>query len=420
MATKTRQFTSERKHTRLDFSPLTIACELVCTTPDSPVAQTANTALGQYEPDRTVSPTIIRPQVTVIDPDGIYSSGINNRNLSTDNHVWKVNGKAIASVWKEGTDYSIIKDATDDNGSLKVMKNLVAGGSAALSYEGKFNDFRTGTNYVVSASGMALTTTNKGDDVLQCMVDCDKVSYDPIEDRLLLYDYMIAQGSTKMKDRSTYVDGKSYERTVTVTLTSGTSTLTAVPSGLTMRLVGRGSTTAIVPSSLDHPEVKSVAFPSVVFDLRWLWSGEYEVQFVNAKGEIKARADIAVTREMSKLTQYEVARGNDIAPSQQRYYNEGIFAVAGKPIAYPELYYDIQWWTQAREYNGKTYTYADRIDRQTGVSMECSVDSLGIGHEKELCWFDVAMDIEERGVSEVLTDGDGAVLTDENGYVLFF
>ena len=161
MATKKRTFQSERKHTRLDFSPLAITCELVCITADSPTAQTANTALNQFEPDRGITPTIIRPQTTVNDPDGIYTSGINNHNLASDQHEWFVNGTPIAKAWKQGTDYDIIKDATEDNGSLKIMRNIIPGEVATLSYRGKFNDFRTGTNYNVEASGMARSPDRK-------------------------------------------------------------------------------------------------------------------------------------------------------------------------------------------------------------------------------------------------------------------
>ena len=162
MANKKRTFQSERKHTRLDFSPLNLTCELVCITPDAPTAQTANTALGQYEPDRSITPTIIRPPTTVNDPDGIFTSGINNRNLASDQHAWFVNSTPIDKVWKEGTDYEIIKDDTDDNGSLKVMLNITPGEVAALSYTGMFYDFRTGTKNSVNGSGMVLTTTDKG------------------------------------------------------------------------------------------------------------------------------------------------------------------------------------------------------------------------------------------------------------------
>ncbi|OZT04960.1 hypothetical protein [Prevotella sp. 885] len=423
MANKKRTFQSERKHTRLDFSPLVITCELVCTTADSPTAQTANTALGQYEPDRSVTPTIIRPQTTVNDPDGIYTSGINNHNLASDQHAWFVNGTPIAKVWKEGTDYTIIKDSSDDNGSLKIMRNIVPGEVATLAYQGMFNDFRTGTNYVVNGSGMALTTTDKGGNKMACSVDCEQLAYDPLKDELALYEYLVAEGIEKAGQRDKFVNGKSYERTVTITLTQGTSTITELPKGMTMRLVERGKNTALAAGTLEHPEIKSVAFPKIGFDMRFTWQQEFEVQFVNASGKVETSAGISLIRDMSYLTQHDVARGNDIVPGQQRYYNYGIFAAGDQPIQYPELYYDIQWWTQARVYDPSTkaYKYAERIERQAGASMECSVESLGIGFEKNLCWFDVSMDIEEREPAAVLTAADaGTVLTDDKGNVLIF
>ena len=423
MVNKKRTFKSERKHTRLDFSPLQTTCELVCITADSPTAQTANTALGQYEPDRSVTPTIIRPQTTVNDPDGIYTSGINNHNLASDQHAWFVNGTPIAKVWKEGTDYTIIKDTSDDNGSLKIMRNIVPGEVATLSYQGSFNDFRTGTNYVVNGGGMALTTTDKGGNKIDCSVDCEQLAYDPLKDELALYEYLVAEGIEKAGQRDKFVNGKSYERTVTITLTKGTSTITELPKGMTMRLVERGKSTALAAGTLEHPEIKSVAFPHIGFDMRFTWQKEFEVQFVDASGKVQTSAGISLIRDMSCLTQHDVARGNDIVPGQQRYYNYGIFAAGDQPIQYPELFYDIQWWTQARVYDASTkaYKYAGRIDRQTGESMECSVDSLGIGYEKNLCWFDVSMDIEERDPAAVLTAADtGTVLTDEKGNVLIF
>lgn len=423
MANKKRTFQSQRKHTRLDFSPLVISCSLVCITPDSPTAQAANTALGQYEPDRKITPTIIRPEVRVNDPDGIYTSGINNLNLASDQHEWFINSKPIATVWKVGVDYDIIKDNTDDNGSLKVKKNLVPGEVAELRYRGKFYDFRTGTNNNVSGSGIVLTTIDKGSNKIDCSVDCELLTYDPLKDELLFYEFLVAEGIEQEGQRDKFVNGKSYERTVTVTLTSGTSTLTALPKGWTMRLVERGKTTALTANTLDRPEITAISFPTIKFDLRFVWSEQYEVQILDANGNVQASTGISIIRNMSILTQHEVARGNDIVPGQQRYFNKGIFAAGSQLIQYPQLYYEIQWWTQARVYDTTTssYKYADRINRQIGESMECSVESLGIDNEKNLCWFDVAMDIEEREPATILTTEDAnTVLTDENGNVLFF
>lgn len=423
MVTKKRTFKSERKHTRLDFSPLVVSCELVCITPDSPTAQTANTALGQYEPDRSITPTIIRPQTTVNDPDGIYASGINNRNLASDQHAWFVNSMPIAKVWRENTDYEIIKDATDDNGSLKIKRNIAPGEVAVLSYEGMFNDFRSGTNYVVEASGMPLTTTDKGGNKVSCSVDCEQLTYDPLKDELLLYEYLVAEGIETAGQRDKFINGKSYERTVTINLTVGTNTLTELPEGWTMRIVERGGETAITAASIEHPEIKSIAFPEIKFDMRFVWEQEFEIQILDAKTNVQANVGISLIRDMGMLTQHDIARGNDIVYGQQRYYNSGIFAAGEQLIQYPQLYYEIQWWTQARVYDEvkKAYAYADKIYRQIGESMECSVESLGIGYEKNLCWFDVSMDIEEREPASILTTEDAnIILTDEEGNVLFY
>ena len=423
MVTKKRTFKSERKHTRLDFSPLVVSCELVCITPDSPTAQTANTALGQYEPDRSITPTIIRPQATVNDPDGIYASGINNRNLASDQHAWFVNSMPIAKVWRENTDYEIIKDATDDNGSLKIKRNIAPGEVAVLSYEGMFNDFRTGTNYVVEASGMPLTTTDKGGNKVSCSVDCEQLTYDPLKDELLLYEYLVAEGIETAGQRDKFINGKSYERTVTINLTVGTNTLTELPEGWTMQIVERGGETAITAASIEHPEIKSIAFPEIKFDMRFVWEQEFEIQILDAKTNVQANVGISLIRDMGMLTQHDIARGNDIVYGQQRYYNSGIFAAGEQLIQYPQLYYEIQWWTQARVYDEvkKAYAYADKIYRQIGESMECSVESLGIGYEKNLCWFDVSMDIEEREPASILTTEDAnIILTDEEGNVLFY
>lgn len=294
---------------------------------------------------------------------------------------------------------------------------------AELRYRGKFYDFRTGTNNNVSGSGIVLTTTDKGSNKIDCSVDCELLTYDPLKDELLFYEFLVAEGIEQEGQRDKFVNGKSYERTVTVTLTSGTSTLTALPKGWTMRLVERGKTTALTANTLDRPEITAISFPTIKFDLRFVWSEQYEVQILDANGNVQASTGISIIRNMSILTQHEVARGNDIVPGQQRYYNKGIFSAGSQLIQYPQLYYEIQWWTQARVYDTTTssYKYADRINRQIGESMECSVESLGIGNEKNLCWFDVAMDIEEREPATILTTEDAnTVLTDENGNVLFF
>ena len=104
-------FASRRTHTRVKFSPLTVSCQLVCVTPQSPAAQTVNTLQSppQYEPNRALSPTAIFPDVRAVDPDNIFPHGPANKYLSLDvgGIAWYVNEQPIADVWEPDVDFTI-------------------------------------------------------------------------------------------------------------------------------------------------------------------------------------------------------------------------------------------------------------------------------------------------------------------------
>ena len=84
----------------MKFEPLTVSCSLVCLTPQSPATQSINTTLTpiEYEPDRTVSPTVIFPDVRANDIDNVFKHGSANEYLSLDTLKWQVDGKDIGSV----------------------------------------------------------------------------------------------------------------------------------------------------------------------------------------------------------------------------------------------------------------------------------------------------------------------------------
>lgn len=422
-----RSYKSQRQHTRRDFTPLTVSCELECTTPQSPLAQTSNALNTEFEPDRKVSPTVVRPRTTVIDPDGIYGNGINNAHLSSEEHKWFLNSRPISELWQEGSDkdYEILKTADEDNGSLKIYKNITAGDVYALSYEGMFNDFRTGTNYVVESTNSAvLTTTDKGSDEYKCQVENNDLIYDPSRDRLLVFEYEKGLGMPTNGTRDDYIDGKSYQRTVEVLLTHGQETLTKLPDGVEMRICEKGSDTAIVPSTTDNPEIISATFPNITVDLRWYWHKELDVKFFNkATGRELCSDSIKMTRELPMLTPQSLKpkRGNDIATQQTMYYNCCEPAWPGRIIGYPELYYEIQWFTQARKPGDRdgSSVYAEPVKRNIGTNMQCKVSELGLGTKKELAWMDVGFDVYERETASILQSEDGgSYLTDEAGNIL--
>ena len=241
-------FQSKRGHTRVKFEPLNVSCSLVCLTPQAPMAQVVNTTLSpiEYEPDRSVAPTLILPEVRAIDLDNVFQHGAVNQYLTLDSLEWTVDGKSINSVWTEGVDYEIIKTEDDTRGALKVFKNLGASEKAVLHFKGKFLDWRTGIIIDVDSGDAALTCTDKGDDIMDCHIDKPVVEYDPLFDDLLLYDYKMARGIPVNGARADYINGKSFEQTVNVVLTDGTKECATIPAGISMKLVKLGSDTALV------------------------------------------------------------------------------------------------------------------------------------------------------------------------------
>lgn len=415
-------FQSKRGHTRVKFEPLNVSCSLVCLTPQSPMAQVINTTLSpiEYEPDRSDTPTLILPEVRAIDLDNVFQHGAANQYLTLDNMEWTVNGKRINSTdsgWKEGVDYEIIKTEDDTRGALKVFKNLGANEKAVLHFKGKFFDWRTGIIIDVESGDEALICTDKGENIMQCHIDKPVIEYDPLFDDLLLYDYKKARKISVYGSRADYINGKSFEQTVNVVLTDGTKECSTLPDGISMKLVKLGSDTAIVANSEENPEVMEISYPNIKFDMRLIDKADYEVQFLKDSTMV-CRATIGLHTSCTMPVLGQGAIGSDIAASQKEYFNSVLLNLADRQVEYPELYYLIQWFTQAKYNDNGTWKYAAQKTWQRGVNMEAAVADLGIGLTQNNSFFDFWFELEAHKPCQLLTDENGLILTDEDGNFL--
>ena len=412
-------FQSQRGHTRVKFEPLNVSCSLVCLTPQSPMAQVINTTLSpiEYEPDRSVTPTLVLPEVRAIDLDNVFQHGAVNKYLTLDSLEWTVDGKSINSVWTEGVDYEIIKTEDDTRGALKVFKNLGANEKAVLHFKGKFLDWRTGIILDVESGDEALICTDKGENIMQCHIDKPVVEYDPLFDDLLLYDYKKAREIPVQGSRADYFNGKSFEQTINVVLTDGTTECATLPAGISMKLVKLGSNTALVANSEANPEVMAISYPNIKFDMRLIDKADYEVQFL--KGDtMVCRATIGLHTSCTMPVLGHGTSGADIAASQKEYFNSVLLNLADRQVEYPELYYLIQWFTQAKYNDNGIWKYAAQKMWQRGVNMEAAVADLGIGLTQNNSFFDFWFELEAHKPCQLLTDENGLILTDEDGNFL--
>ena len=412
-------FQSKRGHTRVKFEPLNVSCSLVCLTPQSPMAQVINTTLSpiEYEPDRSDTPTLILPEVRAIDLDNVFQHGAVNQYLTLDSLEWTVDGKSINSVWREGVDYEIIKTEDDTRGALKVFKNLGANEKAVLHFKGKFFDWRTGIILDVESGDEALICTDKGENIMQCHIDKPVIEYDPLFDDLLLYDYKKAREISVYGSRADYINGKSFEQTINVVLTDGTTECATLPDGISMKLVKLGSDTALVANSEENPEVMEISYPNIKFDMRLIDKADYEVQFLKGSTMV-CRATIGLHTSCTMPVLGQGAIGSDIAASQKEYFNSVLLNLADRQVEYPELYYLIQWFTQAKYNDNGTWKYATQKTWQRGVNMEAAVADLGIGLTQNNSFFDFWFELEAHKPCQLLTDENGLILTDEDGNFL--
>ena len=412
-------FQSKRGHTRVKFEPLNVSCSLVCLTPQSPMAQVINTTLSpiEYEPDRSDTPTLVLPEVRAIDLDNVFQHGAVNQYLTLDSLEWTVDGKSINSVWTEGVDYEIIKTEDDTRGALKVFKNLGANEKAVLHFKGKFFDWRTGIIIDVESGDEALICTDKGENIMQCHIDKPLVEYDPLFDDLLLYDYKKAREISVYGSRADYINGKSFEQTINVVLTDGTTECATLPDGISMKLVKLGSDAALVANSEENPEVMEISYPNIKFDMRLIDKADYEVQFLKGSTMV-CRATIGLHTSCTMPVLGQGAIGSDIAASQKEYFNSVLLNLADRQVEYPELYYLIQWFTQAKYNDNGIWKYAAQKTWQRGVNMEAAVADLGIGLTQNNSFFDFWFELEAHKPCQLLTDENGLILTDEDGNFL--
>lgn len=412
-------FQSQRGHTRVKFEPLNVSCSLVCLTPQSPMAQVINTTLSpiEYEPDRSDTPTLVLPEVRAIDLDNVFQHGAVNQYLTLDSLEWTVDGKSINSVWTEGVDYEIIKTEDDTRGALKVFKNLGANEKAVLHFKGKFFDWRTGIIIDVESGDEALICTDKGENIMQCHIDKPVIEYDPLFDDLLLYDYKKAREISVYGSRADHINGKSFEQTINVVLTDGTTECATLPDGVFMKLVKLGSDAALVANSEENPEVMAISYPNIKFDMRLIDKADYEVQFLKGSTMV-CRATIGLHTSCTMPVLGQGAIGSDIAASQKEYFNSVLLNLADRQVEYPELYYLIQWFTQAKYNDNGTWKYAAQKMWQRGVNMSAPVADLGIGLTQNNSFFDFWFELEAHKPCQLLTDENGLILTDEDGNFL--
>lgn len=173
------------------YNPLSYAFSMV-PTGGSP-SQTYNTIKQVYNPNRSITPFMEKPKLTVNDPDGVFSSGDYTTKLVNVkwtvkkfvNHVQQASPTGVVSNDKKITDYGDYYINNEDY-SLIYKANIPIGTIVMLSFHGEFLDTRRSPNEVQMFDWSDSLTTEMEDpqNVTVTFDNCEsKMSLSPFKNR---------------------------------------------------------------------------------------------------------------------------------------------------------------------------------------------------------------------------------------------
>jgi len=386
-----------KKRIRREYQPLTTAVSLKILTPASPAGQIYDPENNEYIPDREITPLTILPQVFADAADGSWTAHQANRLLAS--MKWYVNNVDIATLPSWAGLYSI-ESTGDLRGAITIFRNVPVEEKIELHFEAVIPDMRIGVNIPIKTETILLSTLDKAEDTYELSIGDDPVmKYNPFYDRLLMYDYKVANGISA-GTRADAIDGNAYERTIDLLVTEGGRQIT---SGYTVELY-RISGQTLTPMSESDDEIISINLTSIVFDLRTLEKGDYLI-LIKVNEEEVARQQCSVARVYPSFS-VEPASSVSINPGETLHRNYAMVHFNGEIVRIPEPIIRMVWYTDTANIT--------EMEWQEGSRAVVELNRTGIGDTYLDDWMDIYIKAEQKGAFYGLTDGTNDY-TDEFG-----
>ncbi len=340
---------SNRKRVRKDFAPLTMAVSLKCTTFASPTTQVLNGGNNEYEPDRELTPEVVANAT-----DGSWPNPYSNAELA--DMRWFVNGKNISTLSDWAGKYTIEQNGSM-RGAISISKNISPGQQVQLHFEAVLADPRLGVNIPVVTDPIPLSTIEKADDGYSISIgDSSIIQYDPMKDRLALYEYKVAQGlmAASAAAEAAATDKCAYRHEIPIDVMHGKTKIT---TGYTLKLYRVNSVTSLTELKAGQEEVEAFTPTSVVLDLRLIAKSTYIVKaFVGSK-EV-AMVQFGVNRIFQKYT-ISPTNGTDIHPADTERIDQAMVDCDGNIVECPGSILRIVWYTDTEAKKGVKHNEGD-------------------------------------------------------------
>lgn len=393
---------TNRKRIRRDFAPLNVAVAIACDTAYSPLMQVYNGSDGEFEPNRLLSPTIIRPIITAYAADGSWPHPSANSQLAE--MKWFVNGKDITTLSSWSGLYEI-DTVGSTRGSISVLKNLLPNSEVSLHFEARLVDNRLGVTLPIKTDPVVLSTVDQAEDTYGMSIgESRNIRYNPLIDLLDLHEYKVAHGIASSESGA--YDGNQYIRTIPVEMYAGESRMT---SGYTVKVYRITDINTQVEITSSDYEFISIAPSQIVIDLRLIEKADYLIKgFVNGKEQAKCQFSVKRVRPAFRCSP---TNESSILPMQTERYDEVLVESEGRNIPCPGRSLKITWFTDTAT---KT-----NVQHNEGDTTLFDLRKAGVKDEYPDDWADVYVKATHKDVHCIASDGSD-IYTDESGNILIF
>lgn len=395
---------SQRQYSRRGYAPLTVSCVLSCSTPLSPMTQLFRD--GEYEPDRTLTPCGLRPEVSSSASDGSWANK-DTRALIAQ-MKWFVDGTDITTLAAWNGHYEIVQTGTD-KGTLLIKRNFPDGERHAFYFSCVLPDTRTGQNIAMRSDDAVLVTQSVAGDtwVLESGVG-SILPYDITKDLLYLYDYLHSHGIDTQLTPTTAKDGNEYLRTVPIVIRKGKDTVT---KDVTVRLY-RTDLATRKELTVGEDELVALSPTALTIDLRTVPQGAtYYAEVTEGDRTVARKTLFSVSRRVQAVTA-QPTNGGDLLEGQTERWDKAVVRLRDKNLDSPELYLNMKWYADTAFETEHFLGMGSRVDY--------SLDDLVIGTSPSDAWAELYIDYDYKQPHSQLTDADGNVLTGADGNELIF
>jgi hypothetical protein len=397
---------TSKKRVRIDYAPLNVAVSLVCLTSGSPLTQVFNAKANTYEPNRELTPTVIKPNVTINANDGSIKTPYGNSMLAS--MKWFVNGVDISTLdeWKDK--YTILTDGSN-RGSIQISKNVEVSKVYSLHFEGEIADNRLGANVPIKTDSVNLSTTDKSEtDYSLSVLEDPVILYNPFLDKLLAYDYAVAHGlvTASSDARDEALDVNAYERTIPIYLYHGAD-LSENEYTIKVFQINSDKTETEITAADDN-EFNEIAYDHITMDLRMVTKADYVIKaYVDDKKVDQWQFSVGRV-----YPDYRVrgTNGTAIAPTDTERYDKAMVDCDGHIVENAENIISILWYTATAA--------KSKVQHNEGGETLYTLESTGIGVNYDDDWLDEWTESEQKEQYAVALDESENEITDESGDTL--